>query len=107
MAAEPSVDCRCSMGGQVVADQVNVEFGGHCFVDRAQKFFELFGKDHISVSVRSPRGMSTSGKRRRMTAPQDDNGNGSYDPDGDPDMVESTTEQPDQAEGEDDRKETS
>jgi len=42
-----------------------------------------------------------------MTAPQDDNGNGSYDPDGDPDMVESTTEQPDQAEGEDDRKETS
>lgn len=42
-----------------------------------------------------------------MTAPQDDKGDDTYDPDGDPEMVTSTTEQPDQAEGEDDPDETS
>ena len=43
MLASQSLDGGCLVGGEVVADQVNVEFGRDGFVDGDQEFLELDG----------------------------------------------------------------
>jgi hypothetical protein len=41
MAGQLPTDCRCLVGGEVVADEVNVQLGRHCLVDRDEELLVL------------------------------------------------------------------
>ena len=43
VAGQPGLDGRGLVGGEVVADQVHVQLGGHGLVDRGQELPELHG----------------------------------------------------------------